>query len=104
VGEYYDGSDYHGFVRDPAGNYTSLDVPGSADASFQGINNKGDIVGWFYDDAGEHSFLRSKSGVYTAFDDPGNLTTVAYGINKKGHIVGLASPSGHGYSGFLAQP
>jgi hypothetical protein len=66
----------HGFVRTPAGKYTSFDVPGaSADGIDgggtypQGINDLGEVSG-FYVDANFvfHGFVRTSDGRITTFD------------------------------------
>jgi uncharacterized membrane protein len=55
---YYDdaGPGYHGFLPDN-GNYTTLDVPGSAGTRAYGINASGQIVGAYLDGGGRHGFL-----------------------------------------------
>lgn len=54
----------------------------------QGINHRGQIVGYYYDNAGNaHGFLYS-SGTYTTLDYPDGGFTTANGINDAGQIVG----------------
>jgi hypothetical protein len=49
----------HGFLRDTAGNYTILDVPGVPETRLLDINDDGKIVGRYTDASGQgsHSFL-----------------------------------------------
>jgi hypothetical protein len=77
---------YQGFLLSD-GNYTTFDVPGSAQTLPGGINNHGQIVGEY--DVGDisHDFLLI-DGVYSTIDVPGAVDTFAEGINNLGQIVG----------------
>src|SRR5215472_4181771 len=82
-------------------NFTTIDVPGAAtETAGQGINSKGDFVG-FYDDADGflHGFLFAK-GAFLTIDVPGAMDTTCRGINSRGDIVGeydLDGITSHGY-------
>src|SRR5262245_20883531 len=82
--------------------YASIDVPGATLTSAQGINPRGDIVGFYINAAGTHGFVR-RDGVFTTINYPGAAYTDARGINPKGEIVGAYRLPGepavnfHGY-------
>lgn len=69
-------------------SYTTFAVPGAVLTAAQGINARGDIVG-FYDDATgrRHGFLL-RDGLFTTIDYPGAASTDARGIGPGGEIVG----------------
>jgi uncharacterized membrane protein len=93
----YDGpylSQAHGFLRQPDGTLTSIDVggPDFPDTSIDAINAEGRSVG-FYDNfnvAGKegHAFLREADGSITVFDVLNASFTVPQAINDKGQIAG----------------
>lgn len=102
VGQFYDNAGAHGYLRDRAGRFTTLDVPGAGfTTQAQDINDSGQIVGFFESTNGVHGFLRDAGGSFTALDVPGvagaGFTgTFALGINDQGWIVG-----GGGGQGFV---
>jgi hypothetical protein len=50
--------DYHGFLRDPQGNFTAIQYPASIDTKAFGISNSGYIVGSYRDAGGNgHGFI-----------------------------------------------
>src|SRR5205085_10340609 len=68
VGSYSDAAGSHGFLRSPAGVFTTINDPNAnpGTTSVNGINNLGVIVGTFTDSSGFHSFSRSADGsMYT---------------------------------------
>ena len=69
-------------------SYTTFTVPGAGLTVAQGINARGDIVG-FYTDAAKlrHGFLL-RDGDFTTIDYPGAVSTDARGIGPSGDIVG----------------
>jgi uncharacterized membrane protein len=96
VGTYVDiRGNRHGFFRDTAGNYTTLDAPGSTLTVAEGINNSGEIVGLYNDVGGnQHGFVLSGIGNYkdpsawTTIDVPGAVDTQVFSINASGQIAG----------------
>jgi len=48
VGNYDDGTAFHGFLRKTDGTYTSIDPAGSTHTNIKGISGK-NIVGDYYD-------------------------------------------------------
>jgi hypothetical protein len=93
TGSYYDGTNTHGFVRDPSGKVSTFDVPGSTGmigTRPQDINIAGTIVGE-WGGAFPSSFMRDSKGTITAFYPPQFAgISGAYGINAEGATVGYA--------------
>src|SRR5215469_7366452 len=79
--------DTGGFVRDPEGNFTYFDPPGSVSTFPQSINAGGAITG-YYSSTGVHGFVRLDNGTLISFDPPGSIATTALSINAKGAITG----------------
>jgi len=114
AGSYYDGSMYHGFLRDEWGHITIIDVPGAAFTGtvLIGLNNFGWTSGHFWDSGNhEHGFIRSPRGHFYQVDVPGADTvtagsgTAGGGINDFGVFVGHFDPQGGGVErGFIARP
>lgn len=99
VGGYLDASGSHGFVRDAAGSFTTIDDPKAtndtgASGNLPGtgatsINDAGQIVGTYNDTSGTHGFLRDVVGNFISLDDPNaTLSTAPSGINAACQIVG----------------
>jgi len=81
------------------GSYTLFDVPDAVATFPNGINDRGDIVGYYVDgDGATHGFLRNRNK-YVTVDFPGAGATAASGINNLGQIVGNYSESGDLFSG-----
>ncbi len=86
-----------GFLREPNGTVTTINVPGSVNTVAMAINNLGQIVGiydFFVDSAGHQNgrgFIRNADGSFTMFDVPGWLFTGATSINDAGQIVGMGA-------------
>jgi len=98
---------FHGYVRDPDGTITQIDVAGAGTGQMQGtltssINNAGWIVGSSVDtNSVNHGFLRSPDGTITTFDFPHAAQgTVGENINQEGAVVGNyydGEGAAHGY-------
>lgn len=75
-------------LDDATFTYTTIDVPGAVLTVAQGINARGDIVG-FYNDAARrrHGFLL-RDGEFTTIDYPGAAGTDVRGIGPAGDVVG----------------
>lgn len=89
---------------DPQPAYRSIDAPNASFTTAQGINPRGDVVGWFVDktDKATHGYLL-RDGAFTRIDYPNAVYTDARGINARGDIVGSYRMAGeppvtfHGY-------
>src|SRR5437899_11165052 len=70
--------------------FTTIDVPGSRNTAPQGINARGDIVGFSTDNTTNtgHGFLLSKDGTFTEVNFHGFLQTAPRGIKVRGDIGG----------------
>lgn len=69
-------------------SYTSFDVPGALLTVAQGINARGDIVGYYNDAAFvRHGFVL-RDGTFSTIDYPGAAGTDARGIGPAGDVVG----------------
>src|SRR5215472_15794442 len=75
----------HGFVRDPAGDFTSFDAdqdPGAVTYA-RSINAGGDVTGYYSSSPISsiyHGFLRKEDGTITSFDPPGSKSTTSLSI------------------------
>lgn len=98
----------HGFLWDGVA-LTTVDVPKAllspskapSGTSADGINSRGDIVGYYGDEHNAHGFLL-RAGVFTTLDAPfGARSTSACGINDAGDVVGHYTDKGGETHGFL---
>lgn len=87
----FDGTGFHGFVRDTTGNLTSFDAdPNSTNGTTaSAINASGTIAGTYIDgNSAMHGFTRDPQGIITSFDPEGSTGTFAYSINASGQVAG----------------
>ena len=69
-------------------NFVNIDYPGALFSAPNGVNDRGQVVGYWDDASGNiHGYLYS-NGVYTSLDYPGAASTEAVGINNSGIISG----------------
>lgn len=113
----------HGFLRDPQGNYTTLDVPASAGATdtvVTGINDAGDITGVYVAAqltlgdlpsdapippatvATAHYFVMWNNGSFTSFAPPFGAGGGPHGINPRGSLTGHYEDGSGNDHGFFA--
>lgn len=84
--------------------FYSIDAPNASLTTAQGVNARGDIVGWFVDktDKAVHGYVL-RDDAFTKIDFPNAVYTDARGINARGDIVGSYRMAGepavnfHGY-------
>ena len=100
---------YHGFLRDPDGALTTIDVPGARQTFPYSINPAGAIAGYYGVNGHVHGFLRDPNGTLTTFDVPGGGTgfgqgTFALNINPGGEIAGDYNDNSNVYHGFVRAP
>lgn len=71
--------------------FTTIDVPGAAVTSVQGINSAGDMAGGYgaTNSCPTHGFV-IRGGSLSSFDYPGSDCTVGTDINDSGLVVGYA--------------
>ena len=90
VGDYVAGGVSHGFVRNAAGQFTTLDVAGHVNTAAFGINDSG-TVALQVDDGNPSrysSVLRAADGTLTPISFPGTLATGVTALNNAGVTVG----------------
>src|SRR5215467_755017 len=94
-----------GFVRDPAGNFTSFAPPGSISTQPQSINARGAITGYYNEvNLVIHGFLREPNGKITSFNPPGSISTYPVGVNANGTIAGYYQLADRSVHGFVRRP
>jgi hypothetical protein len=107
AGFYLDGNDvYHGFLRNPDGDFSTFEAPGASMAagSYHGtlsesINDSDQVTGYYIDASNvNHGFLRNPDGAFAAFEAPNAGTgsgqgTIAENNNDSGTITGYCIDS-----------
>jgi hypothetical protein len=94
-----------GYVRDPEGNYTTFDPPGSISTIALSINAGGAITGYYYEsNLVLHGFVREPNERITSFDPPDSTSTKAVSINATGTIAGYYQVANMSVHGFLRRP
>jgi uncharacterized membrane protein len=93
VGAYYGESDvaFHGFVREPDGRVTTVDVPGDAPEAgtqFVSINDRGQIAATVDDGRGSTSGFLYERGRFTPIRPRDAVFTRPLDINDRGQVVG----------------
>lgn len=114
VGNYYDLSNSHGFLRVPNGALTTIDAPGAVSCaetypcgtSVSFITPQGMIVGTYFDaSASLHIFLRATDGTFTDLVVPGASQFVGGVVgNTQGAVAGGFYDSSFNNHGFLRAP
>jgi probable HAF family extracellular repeat protein len=104
VGDYYVGSQEHGFViRD--GTFTTVDFPGHAMVHLRDINARGEIAGssmaLAVSTSPQRGFVMRRDGTLDDVLYPGAVSTVAFGINNEGDVVGEYKDGDGKAHGFL---
>ncbi|MBI4906163.1 MAG: hypothetical protein HY820_21190 [Acidobacteria bacterium] len=94
----------HGFLRDPNGNFTSIDRPGQGTRP-SGVNNQRQITGYSY--GGKYNaFLYTVGGAFVDIPAANNIQSAA--INNVGQVLGkrydTAPSAGEIGVNFLRQP
>jgi hypothetical protein len=85
IGSYTDANNVsHSFLRQPDGEITTFDPPGTANVPYPqfngsgaiGLNAEGAVAGYFVDkNLAVHAYLRRPNGKFTTYDWPGACTT-----------------------------
>ena len=107
VGGYTDARGEHGFLRDPRGRITRIDVPGARSTSAAKINDRGQLVG-FYTQTGVLDDPNSQRrgylldhGRFVRIDFPDAVDTQTLGINNRGQVAGQYVDAAGGFHGFV---
>lgn len=115
LGNYYDSFNKdHGFLRNSAGIFTTIDPPGSASTQAFGISAAMTIVGTYLDSHGIYHGFVNERGKYSSFDDPNagtatftvdsvtvNPGTLGLNINQGGTIAGYYQGSNGVFHAYL---
>jgi len=106
---------FHGFLRSPAGEFTTFDAPNAGTASSQGtgcpsdcavsLDDFGEITGNYIDASFTyHGFFRSPDGKIQTIDPPNTIATFPDGISELGVVVGYYLDTNNVYHGFIRIP
>jgi probable HAF family extracellular repeat protein len=99
VGDFNQGNKKkHGFVLNN-GVFTTIDVPGAAATSINGVNELGQLAGTYFDGM-FHAFFES-NGSFTTLDPPGSIQTAGGFINLQGQVVGTYKDANKRRHGFI---
>ena len=104
IGSYQAGTSdtIHGFIRSPAGAFTTLDYPGSIDTALEGISANR-IVGDYFDDAIRRRGFVYENSAFTPLDYPGSIDTFPQDVQGQNVVgfYGVPVPGGVQEHGFL---
>ena len=109
VGSYIDADGmFHGFMRDPDGNFTTIDLPEMPDLDFLFVNTITDAgaVGFRAKAANDilRSYILTPDGTLYEVRIPGSVITVVRNVNQDGSIVGFYDLADGRRHGFLGRP
>ena len=68
--------------------YSKIQVPNSVDTTAQGVNARGDVVGYYDDSTGNTYTYLLRNGVYSTITPPNGTSIQARAINARGDIAG----------------
>ncbi len=109
VGSYITAEDtVHGFMRDPDGSFTTIDVPKMPNLEFlfvNAINNEGVVIfrAKAVDDI-QRSYILLPGGIPHELQFPGSVSTVVRNINQDGSIIGYYDSADGRRHGFFGRP
>ncbi len=109
VGSYIDADGmFHGFMRDPDGNFTTIDLPEMPNLQFLFVNTITDagVVGFRAKAANDilRSYILTPDGTLYEVRIPGSAITVVRNVNQDGSIVGFYDLADGRRHGFLGRP
>jgi hypothetical protein len=94
-----------GFIRDPEGNFTTIEVPGSIGTGATSIKAGGAVTGSYADSNNvTHGFVRRANGTFISFDPPGSIVTAALSLNSRGAVTGSYPDASQNVHGFVRRP
>ena len=68
--------------------YSKIQVPNSVDTLAQGVNARGDVVGYYDDSTGNTYTFLLRNGVFSTIASPNGTSIQARAINARGDIAG----------------
>jgi hypothetical protein len=102
----------HGFVRNPKGEFETIDFPGADFTDGFTINDLGQVAGYYSENFPAHGFVLSgamglagppSSTQFFSLDYPDSKNTLVLGLNNRGqvavrfHLFGDPAGAGHGF-------
>ena len=109
VGSYIDADGmFHGFIRNPDGSFTTIDLPEMPNLRFLFVNTITDfgVVGFRARAANDilRSYILMPDGTLYEVRVPGSVITVVRNVNQDGSIVGYYDLADGRRHGFLGRP
>ncbi len=109
VGSYIDADGmFHGFIRNPDGSFTTIDLPEMPNLEFLFVNTITDFGAVGFRAKVENDILRSyilmPDGTLYEIRIPGSVITVVRNVNQDGSIVGYYDLADRRRHGFLGRP
>jgi hypothetical protein len=91
----------HGFVRDRAGQITTLDAPKATETGAIKVNDRRQVVGVYEIGDGTCFGFLWEAGTFTPLEYPGAVATLPGGINDRGVISGSYLDTLGAFHGFV---
>ena len=91
----------HGFIRDPDGTFTIIDVPGQTGTQITAVNSRGLVTGYNDIGSGDSGFLRYRNGEFGKLNVPGTKYLEPTAMNDIGQIAGTGILTFGAYRGFI---
>ena len=109
VGSYVDAEGMpHGFIRNPDGSFTTIDLPEMPNLEFLFVNTITDVGVIGFRAKAENDILRSyillPDGTLYEVRLPGSVSTVVRNVNQDGSIIGYYDAADGRRHGFLGRP
>ncbi len=109
VGSYTDAEGMpHGYVRNPDGSFTTLDLPTSPNLQYLFVNTITDVglIGFRAKAVDDilRSYIILPSGVLYEVQRPGSVITVVRNVNQDGSIIGFYDTADGRRYGFIGRP
>ncbi len=109
VGSYIDADGmFHGFIRDPDGNFTTIDLPEMPNLQFLFVNTITDagVIGFRAKAVNDilRSYILLPDGVLHEIRFPGSVITAVRNVNQDGSIVGYYDTPDRRRHGFFGRP
>ena len=109
VGSYIDADGmFHGFIRNPDGSFTTIDLPEMPNLEFLFVNTITDFgaVGFRAKAANDilRSYILMPDGTLYEVRIPGSVITVVRNVNQDGSVVGYYDSADGRRHGFLGRP
>ena len=109
VGSYRDADDmFHGFMRDPDGSFTTIDIPGMPNLDYLFVNTITDVGVIGFRAKAVNDILRSyillPDGILYEVQFPDSISTVVRNVNQDGSIIGYYDATDGRRVGFVGRP